>query len=164
MHFKNEKPLLYLAAPLFSEAELAFNLKLVKILEQHLDVYLPQRDGGKVVDLVSKGVSIEDSYNSIFERDMDALKISDALLLVLDGRNVDEGAAFELGIAYAMGKYCIGLQTDTRRFSPLGNNPMIECSLTKILTSSDELDSWVCMFSKSFQSQTHLSKMDELIA
>lgn len=159
MQFKNDKPLLYLAAPLFSEAELSFNLRIVKILEKYLDVYLPQRDGGKVVDLVSKGVSVEDSYNSIFERDMEALKACDILLLVLDGRNVDEGAAFELGIAYSTQKYCIGLQTDTRRFSPLGNNPMIECSLTKILKSSDELESWILKFSNSFENEIYLESL-----
>lgn len=163
MRLKTDKPLLYLAAPLFSDAELSFNLKLVKILEQYLDVYLPQRDGGKVVDLVSSGVSIQDSYNSIFERDLEALKDSDVVLLVLDGRNVDEGAAFELGIAFAMDKHCIGLQTDTRRFSPLGNNPMIECSLTKIFKNTDELHTWANNFSAQLVGQTLQSNFIDLL-
>ena len=56
---KGPRPLLYFAAPLFSEAELSYNVEVASILERHVDVYLPQRDGGRVVDLVSKGVGQE---------------------------------------------------------------------------------------------------------
>ena len=41
------RPLLYFAAPLFSEAELAYNLEVAAILELHVDVYLPRPDGGR---------------------------------------------------------------------------------------------------------------------
>lgn len=140
---ETRRPLIYLAAPLFSEAELSYNLLLTGILERHVDVYLPQRDGGKLVDLVAKGVDIEVAYKSIFERDVEALKDADVLFLLMDGRSIDEGAAFELGYAAALKKSCVGLQTDPRRLLPLGNNPMIQVPLQLVFRSTDEAAQWV---------------------
>lgn len=139
---ENHRPLVYFAAPLFSEAELAYNLELTLIIEKYVDVFLPQRDGGKVVDLVARGVDRQAAFKSIYERDVQALKEADVLFLVLDGRSIDEGAAFELGFAVALGKYCVGLQTDPRRLLPLGNNPMIEVPLKRILGGKSEVASW----------------------
>ncbi|MDP3513906.1 MAG: nucleoside 2-deoxyribosyltransferase [Sulfuritalea sp.] len=142
----HDRPLLYLAAPLFSDAELNFNSKVASLLEQFVDVYLPQRDGGKLVDLVAQGVPVSDAYRSIFSRDLEALRESHALLIILDGRCVDEGAAFELGVAFSAGKCCIGLQTDSRRLLPLGNNPMIECALERVLVNTYETCDWAREF------------------
>ena len=140
---ETRRPLVYLAAPLFSEAELSYNLLLTGILERYVDVYLPQRDGGKLVDLVAKGVDIEVAYKSIFERDVEALKDADVLFLLMDGRSIDEGAAFELGYAAALKKTCVGLQTDPRRLLPLGNNPMIQVPLQLVFRGTDEVAQWV---------------------
>ncbi len=139
---ESRRPLIYFAAPLFSEAELAYNLVLTGILEDHVDVYLPQRDGGKLVDLVAKGVDAVAAYQSIFERDVQALKESDVLFLLMDGRTIDEGAAFELGYAVALNKRCVGFQSDPRRLMPLGNNPMIQVPLQRVLRSKGEVASW----------------------
>ena len=65
-----------------------------------------------------------DAALSVFKDDVAALRASDAFLNLLDGRTVDEGAAFELGVAYALEIPCFALQTDSRRLLPLGNNPM----------------------------------------
>jgi nucleoside 2-deoxyribosyltransferase len=143
------RPLLYFAAPLFSEAELAYNEEVTSVLERHVDVYLPQRDGGKVVDLVAKGVEQGAAFRSIYDRDIRALKEADALFLLLDGRTIDEGAAFELGYAVALGKHCVGLQTDPRRLMPLGNNPMIQVPLNCILTSKAQVERWARDFARS---------------
>lgn len=140
--FKNTRPLIYFAAPLFSEAELSFNTHLTDMLEQAVDVYLPQRDGGRLVDLIGKGVAPGDAYSSIFERDMGALAECDALLIVLDGRTIDEGAVFELGVAFASGKSCVGYQSDPRRLLPVGNNPMIACALERVFVNTSELVEW----------------------
>lgn len=145
---KGARPLLYFAAPLFSEAELSYNVEVASILERHVDVYLPQRDGGRVVDLVSKGVGQEAAFRSIYDRDIRALTEADALFLLLDGRTIDEGAAFELGYAVATGKYCVGLQTDPRRLMPLGNNPMIQVSLGSILTNKSQVGTWAEDFAR----------------
>lgn len=143
------RPSLYFAAPLFSEAELTYNLKLSEVLEEFFDVYLPQRDGGKVIDLVSKGLSVDVAYKSIFDRDLNALRYADVVLILLDGRAIDEGAAFELGFAFSNGKYCVGLQTDPRRLLPLGNNPMIECALEHVFGNVGEMRSWAGSFAYS---------------
>ena len=149
------KPSLYFAAPLFSDAELAFNANAVERLERWFDVYLPQRDGGLLADLLSRGVALQAAYKSIFDRDITALRSCDICLIVLDGRTIDEGAAFEVGFAWANGKNCIGLQTDVRRLLPAGNNPMIQCSLSEIFRNLDELCLWASR--DSIQSDRHLS-------
>lgn len=105
----------------FSEAELTFNLAVAHRIEAHLDVYLPQRDGGKLVDLIARGVEVRAAYRSIFQRDVEAMDEADALLIVLDGRTIDEGAAFELGYAFAHGKLCLckgktGERLDLKRY------------------------------------------------
>jgi hypothetical protein len=64
------------------------------------------------------------------------------LIIVLDGRAVDEGAAFELGYAYALGKPCYGLKTGPRQLLAIGNNPMIDGPLEYIFQSVDELVNW----------------------
>ena len=145
------RPLLYFAAPLFSEAELAYNLEVTAILERHVDVYLPQRDGGRVIDLVAKGVEQGAAFRSIYDRDVQALKEADALFLLLDGRTIDEGAAFELGYAVALGKQCVGLQTDPRRLMPLGNNPMIQVPLGRILTTKEQVEQLAKEFARCGQ-------------
>lgn len=140
--FDHNRPLVYIAGPLFSEAELSFNVALANRIEVSLDVYLPQRDGGKLVDLIARGVDVRAAYRSIFERDICALDASSAIIIVMDGRAIDEGAAFELGYAHAHAKHCVGLQTDPRRLLSIGNNPMIEMPLKKIFSSIEEAGQW----------------------
>ncbi|MEO8488989.1 nucleoside 2-deoxyribosyltransferase [Pseudomonas sp.] len=147
--FDHNRPLVYLAGPLFSEAELAFNLALTERIEASLDVYLPQRDGGKLVDLLACGVEKRAAYKSIFDRDLRALEAAFAVIIVLDGRAIDEGAAFELGYAYAHSKLCLGLQTDPRRLLPAGNNPMIEMPLQKIFHSIEDAGEWADLLARS---------------
>lgn len=144
--FDHDRPLVYVAGPLFSEAELAFNMALAKRVEVSLDVYLPQRDGGKVVDLIARGLDKRAAYKSIFERDIHALDAATAVIIVMDGRTIDEGAAFELGYAYAHSKQCFGLQTDPRRLLPMGNNPMIEIPLKNIFAGIEEAGDWADSF------------------
>jgi nucleoside 2-deoxyribosyltransferase len=132
----------YIAAPLFSQAELDFNLSLKKILEPYFDIYLPQLDGTLFTDRVDRGSPLNTVSREIFLLDIKAIQECDVLLMVLDGRAVDEGAAFELGFGFALGKKCIGLQTDVRRLLPLGNNLMLNNALSLILESIEELSEW----------------------
>lgn len=136
------RPKLYLSAPLFSVAERSFNETLERRLSARFQVFLPQRDNHLFVDLVASGLSVESSLAKIFKGDISAIRSADVVLLVLDGRSVDEGASFELGVAYTLGKTCVGLQTDPRRLLPLGNNPMLEGALSVIFHSVDDLMKW----------------------
>jgi nucleoside 2-deoxyribosyltransferase len=122
----------YIAAPLFNDMERAFNCTLAKSLERCVDVFLPQRDGGLMMELVKRGVPPDEAAKSVFEMDLQAMEKADVLVAVLDGANIDEGVAFEIGYMFAMKKYCLGYQTDMRRSLPTGNNPMIAASLNMV--------------------------------
>lgn len=136
---KNTRARVYIAGPLFSDAERSFNKMLKQQLSTEFDIYLPQEDGHLLVELVKNGSEPEFASKIVFNRDVMEIKECDILLIILDGRAVDEGAAFELGVAYSLGKKCVGLQTDYRRLLPLGNNPMIENSLEKIYLSTEAM-------------------------
>lgn len=86
---------------------------------------------------------VQKAKNTIFAGDIGAIDRCDILLLVMDGRIIDEGASFELGYAYSRGKICIGLKTDVRSLLPVGDNPMIECALRVVLSSVDDVVAWV---------------------
>ena len=152
------KPKLYFAAPLFSDAERSFNIDICLRLESVFDVFLPQEDGGLMVDMIGEGMAVNDAAKAVFQIDIAALQQCDVLLILLDGRTVDEGAAFELGFAYATGKLCYALQTDIRRLLPVGNNPMIECAVSELFLSVEELTNWASSFSKTVLPRFHHAK------
>lgn len=129
----------YLAAPLFNERERSFNLDLAVRLEGYCDVFLPQRDGLLLAELLRDGVSVDVAETRIFERDRMALTQSDVLIAILDGAHIDEGVAFEIGFAHARGALCLGLQSDVRRALPSGNNPMIGRAMSGIFATPEAL-------------------------
>jgi nucleoside 2-deoxyribosyltransferase len=136
------RPLIYLAAPLFSAIEKLENDRLCHALERWCDVFLPQRDGELIPNLIRHGLNEVEAYRTVFDRDISALRACDALVIHLDGRTVDEGAAFELGVAHALGKRCVGYRTDIRVLLPWGLNPMITVPLSEIFASVDALETW----------------------
>ena len=136
------RPIVYIASPLFSSAERGVNEMLSSVLERWCDTFLPQRDGKLVSDLVAKGSMAAEAYAEVFARDIEAIERCDAILINLDGRSVDEGAAFELGFAYAMRKVCVGYRTDVRVLLQWGLNPMLVSPLSNIFSTERELESW----------------------
>lgn len=141
MRLENKRKL-YFAAPLFNDMERRYNNELANLLERYFDVFLPQRDGGLMVEMIRDGLRPVDAARNVFRMDVTALNECDLLLIILDGRTVDEGAAFELGYMYAHKKPCYGLQTDTRRLLATGNNPMIDCGLLRLFQDVGELVNW----------------------
>jgi nucleoside 2-deoxyribosyltransferase len=137
------RPRLYLAAPLFSSQEQAWNRSVRDRLGEVCDVYLPQEDGALLMNLIADGMSIQEAKNAIFSRDLIAIDRCNVLLLIMDGRVIDEGASFELGYAYSRGKLCVGLKTDIRRLLPVGDNPMIEGALRATFSSIDDAVLWI---------------------
>lgn len=121
----------YIAAPLFSDGEKAFNLLVDAALREiGLDTWLPQRDGGEAAPLVRQGADEDTVRRRLFELDRDAITCCGVFVFVLDGRVPDEGGCVELGMAYARGVPCFGLQTDSRRFGGTdSNNLMIDYAL-----------------------------------
>jgi nucleoside 2-deoxyribosyltransferase len=131
---------IYLAAPLFNERERAFNQALAQAMEAlGTQVFLPQRDGALLVEMLSAGLAQPVAEHRVFFQDTEAMRAADLGVAVLDGAVVDDGVAFEIGYLFALGTPCIGLQTDVRRALPSGNNPMISQALVEIAADETRL-------------------------
>ena len=138
---------LYFAGPLFSVAERQFNTALTARLESvGLSVFLPQRDGAERDRPPYATMTQEQRRAAMFELDTAEILTCDIFLIVLDGRVPDEGAAFELGVAYACkrlqhpAKRLVGLHTDARAaFIGAKLNPMLAVPLDALVTSEDAL-------------------------
>ena len=127
----------YMAGPMFNQAEKDFNLKITNLLEEYgYQVFLPQRDGIEAALL--EGKTEEELTQMIFELDAGEVKKADIVFMNIDGRVPDEGASVELGIAYGIGKRCYGFKTDTRAVEfGLEMNPMISGCMIKIFKNHD---------------------------
>jgi nucleoside 2-deoxyribosyltransferase/predicted secreted protein len=124
----------YLAAPLFSEAERFFNTSVARLLRDNLfDVHLPQEAGD------NSDTRDNRKQENIFFSNKTALEESDVVVAIIDGADADSGTAWEMGYASAEGKPVIALRTDFRR---IGNhehvNLMLEQS-AKVVGSTKEL-------------------------
>jgi nucleoside 2-deoxyribosyltransferase len=124
----------YLAAPLFSEAECNYNLSIAGLLRKNFfDVFLPQETGDDSETRTKNG------QIKIFADNVSALKNSDILIAIIDGADADSGTSWEMGYASALGKKVIGLRTDFRRSGNYEKvNLMLEESST-VVTSAEKL-------------------------
>jgi len=124
---------LYLAAPLFTDAERKYNVFLCNILEENgYDVFLPQQEVSQY----------EGSHNPsrIFNADLAGLRSSDCVVAICDGSDVDSGTAWECGYACSRGIPVIALRTDFRMFTNNERfNLMIEQSARKVVGNIWEL-------------------------
>lgn len=136
------KPLIYIAAPLFNEGERALNHAIRAVLVSTADVYLPQVDGTLLAEAIERGEAPEVAAKEVFRRDIEALQRCDILLIVLNGRAVDEGAAFELGVAWALGKTCVAFKDDPRQLLAIGDNPMIAKAVSSKFRNLEEVADW----------------------
>lgn len=133
--------LIYLAGPLFSAAETAFNERLTARLEgAGFQVFLPQRDGVEKNKPPYDAMSPDERRRAMFDLDETKIQESDVFLFVLDGRVPDEGACVELGIAHThrsltgARRLLVGLHTDTRAaFSSSKLNPMLRVPLDDVV-------------------------------
>ncbi|MDO6675876.1 nucleoside 2-deoxyribosyltransferase [Tenacibaculum sp. 1B UA] len=141
----------YFAGPLFNEAERAFNQNLTSKIENiGFTVFLPQRDGAELDKPPFDGMTQTERNKAIFNLDIKQILNCDIFLFVLDGRVPDEGACFELGIAYSNKKHIIGLHTDMRAsFIDSKLNAMIEGSFDKIFTSKQETIDYLINLNKN---------------
>jgi len=100
---------IYLAAPLFSEAEREYNRVVAGLLKENLfDVYLPQDTGD------NNAKRDEWKHVQIFEQNKKALESADLVVAIIDGADADSGTAWEMGYASALSKPVIALRTDFR--------------------------------------------------
>jgi nucleoside 2-deoxyribosyltransferase/predicted secreted protein len=124
----------YLAAPLFSEAEREFNAATAKFLREHCyEVYLPQDTGD---DRAGRHRS---ENEEIFQANTRELDRSDIVVACIDGADADSGTSWEMGYAYARGTPVIAYRTDFRRVGAHEHvNLMLEES-AKVVTTRDGL-------------------------
>ncbi len=125
---------IYLAAPLFSEAEKWFNVQLFGILtEGFFEVYLPQEIGDDT--------HCRDTHEHarIFKSHVAALHAADAVVAVIDGPDADSGTSWEMGYASALGKPVVAIRTD---FRMAGHHELVNLMLEQssvVVGSKEEL-------------------------
>jgi nucleoside 2-deoxyribosyltransferase len=99
----------YLAAPLFSDAERAYNRQVAALLRNHFfEVFLPQ-DSSDNEPGRDRG-----THSRIYESNRQALEDADVVVAIIDGADADSGTAWEMGYAAARQKPVIALRTDFR--------------------------------------------------
>ena len=127
---------IYLAAPLFSDAERAYNLSVAGLLREHFfDVFLPQETSD---DPETRN---DEEQRRIFTSNLDALKTADILVAIIDGADADSGTSWEMGYASALGKKVIGLRTDFRKSGCYEKvNLMLEESSIVVTNTRDLLE------------------------
>lgn len=142
---------IYIAGPLFSEGERQYNKYLSDFLENlGFETFLPQRDGHKLSDLLANETTKSAAMTKIFNRDINELQKADVVIFVMDGRVPDEGACVEIGYAYARGKECIGLKTDSRTLMSDADNPLILGALKyRIAKNLKELEVFLCQIKET---------------
>lgn len=113
--------LVYVAGPLFSQAERQFLEQIVSRLSATTELdpleefFLPHRDGGEL----GKGPNRLD----IFNLDIRHLNQASIVVALLDGQDVDSGTCIELGYAYALKKKIFGIITDFRAYCTNDSEP-----------------------------------------
>ena len=125
---------IYLSGPLFSQGEIAWGERVKRFLEDRLEN----------VEIIwpHEIVPCQASPQQIFRANLQALSECDVMVAMLDGPQVDDGTAWEIGYFFMQGKKILGIRTDFRRAGETDNsrvNLMIECSCQGIASGLEEL-------------------------
>ena len=125
---------IYLAAPLFSEAERSYNAVIADLLRAHyFEVFLPQDSGD------NHAVRGREEHQRIFNHNRRAIHDADIVVAIIDGADADSGTAWEMGYAAAHKKRVIALRTD---FRMTGSHERVNLMLEQagqMVTTRDEL-------------------------
>lgn len=120
----------YIAAPLFSNAERYWNLKLADYLtENGISVFLPQ----------SQCSNIESWH--IYDTCKNGIEQSRLVIAILDGSDADSGVSWECGYANGIGIKTIGVRTDFRKCELSNVNIMLHHSVDRLVSDFDGDDS-----------------------
>lgn len=130
----SEKISVYLAGPLFSRSEIDWAKDLKKEIEAAL---------GERVEVVWPFETASGTIEEIFRANHAALRRSALMVAILDGAQVDDGTAWEVGFHYALfGRRAIGIRTDIRKAGEAPEslvNLMIELSCRVVVKDVPEL-------------------------
>jgi len=125
---------IYLAAPLFSEAERTYNTSIAELLRSYCyEVFLPQESGD------NKAVRDKSEHAQIYRRNRRAIRDADMVVAIIDGADADSGTSWEMGYAAGLKKTVIALRTD---FRMAGSHERVNLMLEQaagVVTSRDGL-------------------------
>jgi len=131
---------IYLAGPLFTHAERTF---LAELRDRIRDIPgLVPVWPGDLFDDQELGDMGHMAKEHIFQGCAAELAACGLVAALLDGVQVDDGTAWEIGYAYARGVPVVGLRTDVRNAGETAHslvNCMIECACRKIVRGVPEL-------------------------
>ncbi len=123
---------IYLSGPLFSQAEITWGGRIKTILEKGL----------KNVKIVWPHEIASGPVDQVFLANLQAMNECDFMVAILDGPQVDDGTAWEIGYFFSQGKRIIGIRTDFRRAGEAEKsrvNLMVECACLAVTSSPDQL-------------------------
>ena len=130
---------IYQAGPLFSEAEKAFHRRLSAALRAAGHTVVWPGDLLTDAQIATAGPA---AVNLIFTACKQALDRAGLVVALLDGTQVDDGTAWEIGYAHARGLPVYGLRTDSRMAGETPHsrvNSMIQGCLAGLAGSVDEV-------------------------
>ena len=126
------KARIYLSGPLFSKAEILRGRSIKATLEEAL----------QDVEVIWPHELPAGSTAEVFQANRMALDNCDLLVAILDGPQVDDGTAWEIGYFYAKGRKVLGIRTDFRRAGESEQsrvNLMVESSCFALAESIEQL-------------------------
>jgi len=126
---------IYLAGPLFSIAEIEW----ARLVKTEIELALGDRVEVIWPHEIASGMA---SAREIFDANTSALRSCGLMVAILDGAQVDDGTAWEVGFHYARSGCVLGIRTDFRRAGETSSssvNAMIECACIDIAQNLDEL-------------------------
>ena len=129
----------YQAGPLFSEAEKNFHRRLSAALRAAGHTVIWPGDLLTETQIATAG---PDAITLIFTACKHALDRATLVVALLDGTQVDDGTAWEIGYAHARGLPVYGLRTDSRMAGETPHskvNSMIQGCLAGLAGSVEEL-------------------------
>jgi nucleoside 2-deoxyribosyltransferase len=118
---------IYLAAPLFTQGEQDFNLRLYDyLIDRGYSVFLPQQECAQ-----AQG---EDIYKTCLQ----GLRSATIVVAILDGADADSGTCWECGYATSQGTPIVAVRTDFRVSGDTdGFNAMLFYSAAKMVSGMD---------------------------
>jgi nucleoside 2-deoxyribosyltransferase len=127
------KKRIYLSGPLFSQAEIDWGRQIKEGINECL---------GDKAEVIWPHEMASGSPEKIFQINTHALDQCNIMVAILDGPQVDDGTAWEMGFHFSHGRKIIGIRTDFRRAGETNSskvNAMIERSCQEIVGSIDDL-------------------------
>ena len=127
---------IYLSGPLFSAGEIAWGRELSTSIRERM-----ANEDVEVIWPYELSMSLTDP-EKIFHENLMAMDRCDIMVAILDGSQVDDGTAWEIGSFFQVGKRVLGIRTDIRKGGEPGSsrvNLMIECSCQCIVSDIGEL-------------------------